>query len=790
MLKSHVTLALRSLRKHPLYTFINLLGLSVGIAVAFVLGLHVRHELTYDRAFDAHDRIFRVTTDFYGMGGFAKSQSQLLDYLPAAAPLIEYATRFDRGFQSTTVDVDGRVFELDHFFYVDSSFFDVFSYDFAAGDRRTAMLGPNEAVMTEALARMYFGSTGAAIGRTILVGKDREAYRVTSVVADPPTPTHLETDLWLPLPAAEPTTGWTNISLYNYVRLQEGGTRADVERALDALLRDRAWPASQSGESFEAWAASSAGVHFEVQALTDIYLRSAYRLEIAPGGNPTQVYILAVIALITLFIAGVNYVNLSTARSTIRALEVGIRRSMGAGSGALIRQFLVEAVVYSLLAFFVAAALVEALLDGFTIITGSVLTDSLFGETGLVAALFGFAVLVGVLAGLYPAIHLAGFRPIEILGRGRAAAGTQRLRGALVVLQFAITTALIIGGVVVYQQLAFMQRGDKGFEYEGGLVVENARLLGEQAEAFRQELAQLPGVANSAFASITPTESGIWVSNYQTPEMGEPVTIQTFPGDANVIPTLGLRLIAGRNFSDELASDSSAAIVNEAAIRLLGLGDEPLGKEINDGQRVIGVVQDFHFASFRQAIEPVVLSYDETRLKLLLKLDASGVGSFVERLTSLWKEFLPDEAIRYAFIEDNFARMVEQERTLSRAITFFTAVALLIACLGLLGLTTFAVERRTKEIGLRKALGASVGSLVATLSKDFVRLIFLAFLVAAPIAWLAMTRWLNEFAYRIGLSGWTFVAVGMVVLVVAVLTVSYQAMRAALANPVKSLRYE
>ncbi|HLT46510.1 MAG TPA: ABC transporter permease [Rubricoccaceae bacterium] len=789
MLKSHLRIAWRNLAKYPVYTLLTVGGLALGIAAAFVLGLYVRQELTYEAHFEDADRIYRVATDFFEMGGFAKSQWQLADVLPQAVPAVERVTRVNGSAQATLVRVGDRLYEEPGVLSVDSAFFGVFSYRFLAGRRETAMHAPDEAVLSEALARKYFG-TEDPLGRVLLVGKERTPYRVTGVVATPPSRSHLAADLWLPLVPEEPIPGWTNVTNYNYVRLRPGATRADLERGLEGVLRTQVYPASGFDGSFEAWSATPQAVRLWAQPLTAIHLHSDYNFETAPGGDPTLVYVLALIGLFVLFIAGVNYVNLSTARASGRAKEVGVKKTMGASRRALVQQFLTEAVVLSVAAMALAAALAEAMLAAFTSTTGAVLVDSLFADARYVLALFGFSVLAGLVAGLYPALYLSGLRPASVIKGVWTVKGNRRLRGGLVVVQFAVAVALATGALVVREQLAFMRETDKGFDAEGVVVVENADVLGERAEAFRQAVEAIPQVERTAFARRIPTGSGVWMYTYRTPRMAESVTLQTFPVDADLLPTLGMRLVAGRNFSGDLASDSSAVILNEAAVRALGLPGDPLGQEVNEGQRVIGVVADFHFQSLREAVEPVVLTYDAAGTQLAVRLAAAGAAAFPEALRVLWQRFGAEEPVRYAFLDDNFARFAEHERMLGRAVTFFTLLALLIAALGLFGLAAFTVQRRTKEIGIRKALGAGVADVVALLASEFGRLVLVGCVAAAPLAYVAMSRWLEGFAYRVDLGALPFLMAGAGALALALLTVSYHALRAATADPVQALRYE
>jgi putative ABC transport system permease protein len=789
MLTNHLRLAWRTLTKSPIYALLNVGGLALGIAAAFVLGLYVRQELTYDQHFEDSDRIYRIATDFFNMGGFANSQAQLLDVLPQEAPIVDQATRLRGGSQPLAVTIGERTYEEPDYLFVDSAFFQVFSYRFGAGTPGMAMAGPDAVVLSETLAETYFGDA-PAVGQTVRIGKEQKTYRVSGVVETPSGRSHLAAELWLPLELNESDARWTNVSYYNYVKLHEGATQADLERALDRILRQHAYPASGFAGPFEEWITTPQAVRFFIQPLEDIYLHSDFRFELAPGGNPTQVAVLGVIGALILLIAGMNYVNLTTARSSIRAKEVGVKKTLGAARPALVRQFLTETVALSVLAMLVAALLAEGMLAAFTVITGDVLVDGLFARGGPLLVLLGVSVGVGLAAGIYPALYLSGFRPVRILKGAWSPKGNVRLRSALVVVQFSIAIALIIGSLVIYRQLDFMLHTDKGFAHEDVVFVENADVLGEQVEAFRQQIEQLPQVRRTSLARRTPTGSGVAMYTYQTPAMEESTTLQTFAGDEDYIPTLGMQLIAGRNFSGDLASDSSTAILNESAVRTLGLGDDPLDKEINEGQRVIGVVRDFNFQSMRQQIEPVVLTYAPTGRHLLLKLDGHNIAEVIDRLDATWQQFAPAEPLRYTFLDDNVTRLAAKERTLGKAVAFFTLLSVLIACMGLFGLATFTAERRTKEIGVRKVLGASAASLVALLSKDFLKLVLVGLVVATPLAYVAMQRWLSDFAYRIHLDAGVFLLAGGLALLIAFLTVSYQAWRAATLDPVESLRYE
>ena len=416
--------------------------------------------------------------------------------------------------------------------------------------------------------------------------------------------------------------------------------------------------------------------------------------------------------------------------------------------------------------------------------------NSLFIHWQQPAILFAFVLLIGFVSGLYPAFYLTAFTPKKILKGDLSIKGNKNFRSALVVFQFTLAIGLIIATLVMYNQLSYMQHKDKGFDEQGVLVINGVGALGNKAEAFRQALAGRSEVVSTSFNSREPAGKSIWMYTYQTPGMKESVTIQTFPADEDYIPTLGMHLLQGRNFSKQLATDSNSAILNEAAVKELGLKN-PIGAQINEGMKVIGVVSDFNFESLKNKIAPVVLQLSKKGYGLAVRLNGrSKVAGFLAYMQNEWKSFSPDEPLRYSFLDENFAALAEKDRILSKASTFFTVLALVIACIGLFALAMFTAEQRSKEISIRKLLGANVQTIVSLLSKDFIRLVFIAALIASPIAWYFMNNWLQDFAYRIKIEWWIFTAAIIIVLLVAMITVSFQAIKAAIANPVKGLRTE
>lgn len=789
MLTNYLKIAWRTLLRHPGYSFLNIFGLALGIAASFVLLFFVREENSYDKHFENSDKIYRVASDFYNMGGFARTSEALFFWLKEDSKEVKHVTALNKIGNDMSVEVDGVEYVEGQALAIDSSFFRVFSFELLEGNPRHLMKSPDEVVLSEHLAKKYF-SNASAIGETILVGEDKKPYKVSGVVKNDPRRTHLQSDLFLSL-ELEKKQRWTSASIFVYFMLHDQATIAQLEQSLEQLKRDRIYPTFQNESSYESWAAGSHRVEFFLQPLQEIYMHSKYRFDLTPGGNPQQVMILGVIGLFLILIAIINYINLTTARSAIRAKEVGVKKTLGARRPTLSGQFLVESVFTSFLAMLLAGALVEMLIKLFEKITGQLIIGSIFENWQHLALLAGFSLLTGLLAGIYPAFYLTQFQPIKILKGQLSLSGNRKLRGGLVVFQFAIAVSLIIGSMVVFRQLQYMQQADKGFEQQGVLIITNINELGDQKKAFQTEMERLPQVVSTSFNDRMPAGNYLWMYTYQTPEMEESITLQTFPADENFIPTLGLRLLEGRNFSKEMASDSSGVILNQSAVEALGLvGKEVIGAEVNEGYRVVGVVQDFNFQSLREKIEPAVMVFGATGHRMALKLKGTQMAEFISGLETTWQQFSAEEPINYTFLDDNFAKLAAKERMLGQAVGIFTAMAILIACMGLFGLAAFMAEQRTKEIGIRKVLGASISSLVSLLSKDFLKLVFIALLIASPLAYYLMERWLQDFAYRIEISWWVFVVAGFGALAVGFLTVSFQSVRAALANPVKSLRSE
>lgn len=765
------------------------MGLSLGIAASFLILSYVHKELSYDKGFQDADRVYRIATDFYNMGGFACSQEILQNVLISESKDIEVATQLDYYRQETDIHIGEQVYTESGIYEIDSTFFKVFSFDFIEGSPPVAGLPPNGILLTESVAQKFFGLQ-PALGKSLLLGKNKRPFQVMGVVKSLNHPSHLEPRLFVSIYSNEqPSPRWTSAAVYNYVKLKPQGTVTGLEGSLESILENHVHPASGSSDSFETWKQSTPAVRFFIQPLKDIHLYSKYKFELSAGGNPQQVFILGIIGLFIIFISSINYINLTTARSSIRAKEVGVRKTLGAARSKLVFQFLGESIAFSLLAMVLAGGMAELLVNILHRLFGEVLIE--FSVLGIehLFTLFAFSLIIGILSGLYPSFYLTAFKPVNVLKGEWSLKGNKGLRSGLVVFQFVLAIVLMISSLVVFCQLQFMQEKDLGFHQEGVLLIDNFGSLKNNANAFKTSLEQQSKVAKTSRYRRVPAGKSIWMYTYKTPEMTEEQTVQTFPVDEDYLETLELQLLEGRNFNPTRDSNSVAAIINEAAVKAMGL-QNPIGAEINQGQRVIGVIKDFHFQSMRKNVEPAVMVYYPDGYGLAVKLSGNQLSGFVEELPEIWATHAPTESIRYHFLDENFAQLLAQEKTLSRMVSFFTLLAILIACLGLFGLAAFTTEQRTKEIGIRKILGAGMLDITSLLTKEFIVLVVIAGLIALPFSWWAMNRWLQDFAFRIELQSWMVILPVVVALFITLFIVSYQSIRAALANPVNALKYE
>ena len=807
MLRNYLVIALRNVRKHKGYAVLNISGLALGIACFLLILLYVQDERAYDRFYEQADQIYRVaihevtpTSDaWYPLTPFPLAATLAADY-----PEVLHATRV-RTRRSYAVQYEDHLFDEARIHRADSNFFEVFRLPFIHGDPKTALQELSSVVITASIAKKYFGDDDP-MGKVLDVkdGITRSTpYTVTGVIEDLPAQTHFHFDLLMSWyragEARRLRQGWFGYGVYTYFVLDERRRPEDLEARFPDMLMQYGGPQfAEHGLSFEEHLAAGNGYHYILQPLTDIHLHSNMGWEIEPNGNITYVYLFAAIALFILLIACVNYMNLATARSALRAREIGVRKVMGSGRRQLVTQILIESVMMAVIAVGVALVLVEGVLSVFNAFTGKALSVGYLSTGYVLPALLGGALVVGVLAGSYPAFFLSSFRPIAVLkGSGGGGAARVALRNSLVVFQFVVSIALLAGTFVVQGQMDFLLNKKLGFEKEHVVIVEKAWALGEQRAVFKQEVLSHPGVTGLSVASTVPgsATSELFMAPEQAPQSEQHNVLITW-ADHDYVPTLGLDVVQGRAFDLAMATDSAAVVVNEALVQAMALEGDPVGQRIRyvggtESYPIIGVVSDFHLKSLHDQIEPFAYFIGGTGAGLAaVRIRSDDVPGVLADLETTWAQFVPDKPFKYTFLEDDLAALYRAEEQTRTLFGVFSVLAIVIACLGLFGLSAFIAERRTREIGVRKVLGATVGGIVLLLSRDFLKLVSVAFVVAIPVTYFVMHRWLEGFAYRVAISWWVFLVAGLAALVIALLTVGYQSVKAARTNPVEALRYE
>ena len=808
MFKNYLKTAFRNLWRSKGFSAINIVGLAIGLATCLLILIFVMDELSYDRYNVKADRIYRVDGDIkFGGTHFILAvapapdgPAMLRDY-----PEVEKECRFRmRG--GRMVKKGNQNIQEDAVIWADSTVFDVFSLPMIAGNPHTALLNARTVVITEKIAKKYFDAVDV-VGRTLILD-DSIPYKVTGVIRDIPEQSHFHYDLFLSmteLDEAKQLDQWLSNNFNTYIVLREGTDAKKLEVKMREMVTKYVGPLIREAvnQSVDDFFKAGNTVGFYLTPLTAIHLHSNKTAELGANGNIQYVYIFSAIAVFILLIACVNFMNLSTARSANRAKEVGIRKVLGSLRGSLMSQFMVESILVSFLSMLLALGLAWLLLPVFNNLSAKHMEIGLFARPWLAPAILGLVLIVGVLAGSYPAFFLSAFRPIAVL-KGNVAAGfkTGWLRNSLVVFQFGISIFLLVGTAVIYRQLSYIHNRELGFNRDQVLILQNTNSLGNQIHAFKDQVLKFQGVEGATMTGFLPTgDSRNDDAIFLSPDLDtkRAISMQTWQVDENYIPVLGMRMAAGRNFSRAFGTDSNAAIVNEAAVRLMQ-GQPPLLQhlyEIDDlhtkklsEYHIIGVVKDFNFNSLREVVTPMVLYMHENRGAIALRLHGGNIPRLIDQINGVWRTMAPSQPFSYTFMDDEFNNIYKGEQRMGGISLSFSLLAIFIACLGLFGLAAYAAEQRTREIGIRKVLGATVGGIVALLSKDFLRLVVIAAIIAFPFAWWAMHTWLQDFAYRITI-GWEIFAVAMVMAVaIALLTVSFQAVKAGLANPVKSLRSE
>ncbi|WP_080054696.1 ABC transporter permease [Spirosoma aerolatum] len=813
MLRNYLKIALRNLAKHKVNTAINMAGLAIGMACCLLIVLYVTDELSYDRHWSNGDRIYRMALERIYPGRstrYAIIPPSYAQSVKKEIPEIEQTTRvftFGNNQQPTLIKLDGRTLEEKGFLAVDSTFFQVFQIPLLRGQVDKALSRPNTVVLTESTARRLFG-TANPIGKMFEVIQGPR-LEVTGICPDPTHNAHftfnfLSSTRGFPL-AEQPNH--ISFAAHTYLLLRPNTRPEAVEAKLPAVVEKYAAGEVERtfGVSYPDYVKAGNGYFYFLQPLPAIHLDSHLEAEYQPNGSRSLVSIFSIIAAFVLLIACINFMNLATARSSERAREVGIRKSLGSTNQQLAAQFLTESVLLSLASLLVAGILVSALLTPFNTLASKSLTVSSLVRWETLPLLIGGAVAVGLLAGSYPAGVLSAFEPIKVL-KGRFSSTKQGhwLRNGLVVFQFAISVLLIVSTIVVFSQLNFIQQKELGFTKESVVTVKSAFFLGNNTEAFKQEIAKLSGIASVGGTSSAPGEEGFFGITFRKNGDNETVTGKGCAVDEQYLQTMQMTMLAGRPFSRQF-DDSLSVILNEEAARQLGMSD-PVGKQITspdnftqqDGPpvtyTVVGIVRNFHFGSLHQRISPLFILNDRifrrTDNQVAIRVRADNPSTVVSQVEQVWKRYLPDQPFHYSYLTTDWSDLYKSEQVAQRIFGLFALLAIFIACMGLLGLAMYVIRLRTKEIGIRKVLGASTPGLVALLSKDFLKLVLIAIVIATPIAWYMMNRWLQDFAYKIDMEWWMFAVAGLLAVGIAVLTVSFQSIKAALTNPITSLRSE
>ncbi|AEM70314.1 protein of unknown function DUF214 [Allomuricauda ruestringensis DSM 13258] len=810
MLKNNIKIAWRSLKKQPFFTFINTFGLAIGMAGGLLLGLYIYDELNHDTMFADADRIHRVNADlkFGGVENqFAEVSAPMAQAMLNDIPEVELTTRF-RNVGSVFIRPQGtesNVKELS-VAYVDSTFFKMFGLKLLYGDERSALKEPNALVMTKTAAEKHF-STNKAIGQTVLLN-DNEVYRVTGVIDDMPKNSFLkDRGLFLAMSGYEDAqlAEWGSHNYYTFIKLLPGTKAGDIQDRLQNMVGKYLIPYVQTffpGITEQQFIDSGNYMYYTTIPLTDIHLYSGRNPEFSAVSDIKNVYILSAIALILLVLASVNFMNLSTAHSLKRAKEVGIRKTLGSQRSGLIGQFLTESGLISLGSMCLALLMAMAILPLFNELSGKELALPLH-HIGFWAVLVLAAMLLGLVSGTYPAFFMSRFVAAKVLkGQGGSAIGGERVRNVLVVLQFSISVFLILGTLVVFQQLQYIQGKNLGYAKNQVLVINGVNALEGKKKAFKEEVMQINQVQSASLSSFLPTPSARTNSSFMRAEdrsQEKTINMQQWNVDEDYLSTIDISLVSGRNFDiGRFATDSTSIILNEKAVAVMGKTPQNvLGTQLidnfDDGTllTVVGVVKNFHFESLRNEVEALGFFYGAGGAsRLAIKLSEGDVSRTISEIEGIWSKLAPSQPFEHYFMDDSFNTSYEAEQRLGKIFMVFTILSIFIACLGLLGLAAFNAQKRVKEIGVRKVLGAGVGQIAYRLSMDFLKLVGVAIVVALPLGWFAMDRWLQDFSYRIDIPWWSFPLAALIAVTIAVLTVSYQSIKAAIVNPVKSLRTE
>lgn len=795
MIRNYFKIAWRNLIRHRSFAFLNIAGLAIGLAASMLILAWVQHEESYDRFHEHADQLYRLTADL-DQDDFrvAITPPPLTPELKAKMPEVIDFVRVTPP-QTNYFEYNDNRYEEKAGLYADPNFLDVFTFPLIAGDRTTALQQPDGIVITERLAKKYFKDDNP-IGKTLEINHS-QAVTVMAVLADVPTNSHLQFDYILPfnflsrdnyLYPNNTQDDWGDFKYYSYVKVKESlapEARTALEGNITRLYREHVEGALRKS-------------NLQLQPLKNIHLHSQkLQVDLAGQGNSQYVQTLFFIAIFILIVACINFMNLATARSARRAKEVGLYKVIGAHRIQLVMQFMGEALLIAYLSYLLALGLAWVCLPLFNHISDTVLDPNLFHPQFLMTS-FGIATLTGLVAGIYPALYLSNFAPVKVLKGAVTGANSGNLvfRNVLVVIQFVVSITLLVGTILTYQQLNYLKNRDLGFDQSGLVYVPMIGDIWGQQQAYKDALHDNPLTADFSVTEDLPTnlESGTIDYNFEGKEPNSSVIVAEIDVDEHFLDVFDMQLLTGRGFSRQFGNESNNYVVNETLVKMMGLSpEEAIGKPFELWSRkgtIIGVVKDFNFKPASQVIQPLLLRYNDWGGMVVVKARTQELEATLKALEKINAQLNPNFPFSYGFVNQDLERLYVGEQRLSNLFNFFAVLAIFVSCLGLYGLSAYIAERRTKEIGVRKVLGASVMHLTTMLSMDFIKLPLIAMAIATPMAWWTMNKWLNEFAYRIDIRWWVFALAGGLSLVIAVITVSTQAVRAATANPVNSLRDE
>lgn len=803
MLQNYIKIAWLNIKNHKVYAFINIFGLAIGLLCFLFIAIYVVDELSYDRYPTNAKNIYRVNLSVPGNGDVAVYPNVDFAVGPGMTKEFPEIKSFTRMSLATDfIRYEDVFFKEDKLAFADSNFLQLFSIPLVKGNDQNALVQPNSIVISNALAKKYFGNQDP-IGKSMVVGLRNALYKVTGVFDKVPDNSHFHLNAVMSLSTFNiPHPTWSNIGEYTYLELNDQVDVKKLEAKFPQLVQEHVVPEVQRdmGISLAEAQKSVNTFVFTLQPLTDIHLHSNTKYELEPNGDYQNVYIFFALAGFILLLACINFTNLSIARSIKRAKEIGVRKVLGSEKIQLIKQFLSESVLMSLCAMLVALILAYVLLPYYNQLSGKVFSIEYFYNYQFLISVVSLILLIGLTSGIYPAFYLSAFNPIKVL-KGSKGTGNAKspLRNGLIVFQFFISTALIGGTIIIQQQLKYLQNKKLGYDQEQVLFLPDGRLMGDKQDAYKQLILQDNRVVSASISRVVPGDDdfidGTQVFPVSESGPGTEIHMNIYHVDYDYLQTLGMEMKEGRYFSLDHRSDSSAAVINEAAVKELGWNHiDPIGKSIvRSGQqeiKIVGVVKDFNYTSAKHEVAPLMMLLGGNYGGLIVKIKTDDVRAVLSGLKAKWNSLNPTGPMSYTFLDDKFAALYTSEIRMQKIFSIFSILAIVIASLGLFGLSSFMIEQRTKEIGVRKVLGATTSGVAIMLSKEFIRLILIAIVLATPLVYFFMNKWLQTFAYRTELQVWVFIWAGMVSVLIGVITVSFQAIKAALMNPVKSLKSE